>query len=82
MSRKGVGQYDITLHPSGLPHGPHPGTMEASIGKPATAETAVMFDTFRPLLVTADAVDLENPGYAYSWITSGHGADSSADAAR
>jgi homogentisate 1,2-dioxygenase len=82
MSRKGVGQYDITLHPSGLPHGPHPGTMEASIGKPATAETAVMFDTFRPLLLTADAVELENPGYAYSWVATGHGSDGSADAAR
>jgi homogentisate 1,2-dioxygenase len=88
MSRRGVGQYDITLHPSGLPHGPHPGTVEASIGKPATAETAVMFDTFRPLAVTTAALALENDDYAYSWLPGRHnGTDperlaSSADAAR
>jgi homogentisate 1,2-dioxygenase len=68
MSRKGVDQFDITLHPSGLPHGPHPGTIEASLGKAATAETAVMMDTFRPLHVTAAAMGLENPDYATSWI--------------
>jgi homogentisate 1,2-dioxygenase len=68
MSRKGVDQYDVTLHPSGLPHGPHPGTIEASIGKSATAETAVMMDTFRPLHVTAEAMSMENPDYATSWI--------------
>lgn len=88
MSRKGVGQFDVTLHPSGLPHGPHPGTIEASIGKPATGETAVMFDTFRPLAVTAAAVALENPEYAFSWLPGHHdGAGpsstaTSADAAR
>lgn len=68
MSRKGVGRCDITLHPSGLPHGPHPGTMEASIGKARTEETAVMMDTFHPLLVTEAAVALENPGYMTSWL--------------
>jgi homogentisate 1,2-dioxygenase len=72
MSRKGVDQYDITLHPSGLPHGPHPGTIEASIGKERTEETAVMMDTFRPLQLTADAVSLERPDYAYSWAPSHH----------
>jgi homogentisate 1,2-dioxygenase len=87
MSRKGVGRYDVTLHPSGLPHGPHPGTIEASIGKPATGETAVMFDTFRPLHVTAAAVALENPDYAFSWLPGRHGGagaqpTSAADAAR
>lgn len=91
MSRRGVGQYDLTLHPSGLPHGPHPGTVEASIGKAATAETAVMMDTFRPLHVTAEALALENPDYATSWArgwteassSNGHAADMSpADAAR
>lgn len=68
MSRKGVGLYDITLHPSGLPHGPHPGTMEASIGKQRTEETAVMMDTFHPLHVTEAALALENPAYATSWL--------------
>jgi homogentisate 1,2-dioxygenase len=88
MSRKGVGQFDVTLHPSGLPHGPHPGTIEASIGKSATAETAVMFDTFRPLAVTAAAVALENPDYAFSWLPGRHNGAGphlpthSADAAR
>ncbi len=84
MSRKGVGRYDVTLHPSGLPHGPHPGTIEASIGKPATGETAVMFDTFRPLQVTADALAIENPEYAFSWLPGRHGDDEAtpADAAR
>jgi homogentisate 1,2-dioxygenase len=87
MSRKGVGRYDVTLHPSGLPHGPHPGTVEASIGKPATGETAVMFDTFRALDVTATAVALEDPDYAFSWLPDRHGGAgtppaSAADAAR
>jgi homogentisate 1,2-dioxygenase len=72
MSRKGVDRYDFTLHPSGLPHGPHPGTVEASIGKERTEETAVMMDTFRPLQLTAEAVALENPDYAYSWLPSRH----------
>jgi homogentisate 1,2-dioxygenase len=72
MSRRGVGEYDITLHPSGLPHGPHPGTVEASLGKERTDETAVMMDTFRPLQLTAEAVALENPDYAFSWVA-GHG---------
>ncbi|MCB9176289.1 MAG: homogentisate 1,2-dioxygenase [Caldilineae bacterium] len=92
MSRKGVGQFDITLHPSGMPHGPHPGTTEASIGKPATAETAVMMDTFRPLHVAKAALALENPDYMYSWLPAEpggstadggkHGTGGAADAAR
>ena len=49
MSRRGVGIASFTLHPAGIPHGPHPGTAEASIGKEATEELAVMVDTFRPL---------------------------------
>ncbi|MFN2251753.1 MAG: homogentisate 1,2-dioxygenase [Anaerolineae bacterium] len=72
MSRRGVGQYDITLHPSGLPHGPHPGAVEASIGKERTEETAVMLDTFRPLQVTTEALALENPDYVYSWLPGAH----------
>jgi homogentisate 1,2-dioxygenase len=72
MSRRGVDRYDITLHPSGLPHGPHPGTVEASLGKSATEETAVMMDTFRPLQVTAAALALEDTDYATSWLPGRH----------
>ena len=68
MSRKGVNRGDWTLHPAGLPHGPQPGTTEASIGKKATEETAVMVDTFRPLKVSRAALEFEVPGYAYSWL--------------
>ena len=70
MSRRGVDRCDMTLHPSGLPHGPHPGTTEASIGKERTEETAVMMDTFRPLHVTAAALEIEDPTYATSWLPS------------
>ena len=68
MSRKGVDQYDFTLHPYGMPHGPQPGMTEASIGKKRTEELAVMIDTFRPLQITAAAVELENPDYTFSWL--------------
>lgn len=71
MSRKGIEEASITLHPSGIPHGPHPGTAEASIGKQATDELAVMMDTFRPLQVTAAAAALEDDGYPYSWQVPG-----------
>ena len=67
MSRKGIGSGSFTLHPGGIPHGPHPGAVEASIGKEATDELAVMVDTFRPLHLTRTALDLEDTGYAYSW---------------
>jgi homogentisate 1,2-dioxygenase len=67
MSRKGINQYDITLHPSGLPHGPQPGTTEASIGKMKTEELAVMVDTFHPLQVALAALEFEKPGYMASW---------------
>jgi homogentisate 1,2-dioxygenase len=68
MSRRGVDIGSITLHPSGMPHGPHPGTAEASIGKPATEELAVMVDTFRPLYLTKEALGFEEPKYAFSWV--------------
>lgn len=68
MSRKGVREGSITLHPSGLPHGPHPGKVEASIGKKGTEELAVMVDTFRPLRVTKAAVAVEDPSYITSWL--------------
>ena len=60
MSRRGVGISSFTLHPAGIPHGPHPGTVEASIGKEATEELAVMVDTFRPLWLTKQAAGLED----------------------
>ena len=68
MSRKGVEDGSITLHPSGLPHGPHPGKIEASIGKKETRELAVMVDTFRPLRVVKDAHSLEDKEYMSSWL--------------
>ena len=68
MSRRGVGISSFTLHPAGIPHGPHPGTVEASIGKEATEELAVMVDTFRPLSLTRQAAALENPTYPYTWL--------------
>jgi len=68
MSRRGIDQYDITLHPSGLPHGPQPGATEASIGAERTEELAVMVDTFRPLHLTPDALELEKPEYMSTWL--------------
>ncbi|MBP7147648.1 MAG: homogentisate 1,2-dioxygenase [Acidobacteria bacterium] len=67
-SRKGVGPGSISLHPTGLPHGPHPGTYEASIGTKRTDELAVMVDTFTPLLPTRLARDIEDKGYNQSWV--------------
>jgi homogentisate 1,2-dioxygenase len=67
MSRKGVDEGSFTLHPSGIPHGPHPGTIEASIGKKETHELAVMVDTFRPLRVTQFALSFEDEKYMSSW---------------
>ena len=68
MSRTGIGPGYISLHPAGIPHGPHPGTYEASIGKKGTEEFAVMIDTFRPLKLTAQALEIEHPDYAQSWL--------------
>ncbi len=68
MSRNNVGPGMITLHPAGIPHGPHPGAYERSIGKKETLELAVMVDTFRPLKVTEQALEIENPGYYKSWV--------------
>jgi homogentisate 1,2-dioxygenase len=67
MSRKHVEKGMITLHPSGIPHGPHPGAVEKSIGKKETAELAVMIDTFRPLLLTDYALGIEDKDYVMSW---------------
>jgi homogentisate 1,2-dioxygenase len=69
MSRKGVKEGSITLHPAGIPHGPHPGKIEGSIGKKETLELAVMIDTFRPLRVVKQAQAYEDSQYMYSWFT-------------
>ncbi len=67
MSRKSVVQGQITLHPGGIPHGPHPGTVESSIGKEKTEELAVMIDPFKPLMLTEDAIAIEDENYHKSW---------------
>jgi len=69
MSRNDINKGSVTLHPAGIPHGPHPGTMEKSIGKKETFELAVMVDTFSPLMVTEEAIKLNNEDYYKSWIT-------------
>jgi len=66
-ARKGVDVGCLTLHPSGLPHGPQPGAVEKSLGMKETNELAVMCDTFRPLRLTTLARDLDEPSYAFSW---------------
>jgi len=67
MSRKHVTRGMITLHPAGIPHGPHPGAVQKSIGAKETKELAVMVDTFRPLQLTTLALEIENQGYVMSW---------------
>ncbi|WP_337044404.1 homogentisate 1,2-dioxygenase [Emticicia sp. 17c] len=67
MSRNDIAQGHITLHPGGIPHGPHPGTMERSIGKKETHELAVMVDTFRPLMLTQEALKIDDGKYFQSW---------------
>jgi homogentisate 1,2-dioxygenase len=66
-SRRGIEQGSMTLHPSGIPHGPQPGVVEASLGQTRTEELAVMLDTFRPLRLTRAAAALEDEQYAFSW---------------
>lgn len=68
MSRKSVDKGQITLHPAGIPHGPHPGTMEKSIGQKETQELAVMVDTFKPLMVTEEALKIADDSYYQSWV--------------
>jgi homogentisate 1,2-dioxygenase len=68
MSRKGIEYGSITLHPDGVPHGPHPGRTEASIGQKETKELAVMLDTFRPLRVSREALSIEDLEYYRSWV--------------
>jgi homogentisate 1,2-dioxygenase len=66
-ARKGIEVGSMTLHPQGIPHGPHPGTVEASLGKTHTTELAVMCDTFRPLYPTQAALGLDDSVYPESW---------------
>ena len=68
MSRNNVNKGHISLHPAGIPHGPHPGTMEKSIGKKETFELAVMVDTFKPLMVTKEALKIDDGKYYKSWL--------------
>lgn len=68
MSRNNIKQGHITLHPKGIPHGPAPGAMERSIGQKETAELAVMVDTFRPLMVTEEAMAIDDGQYYKSWV--------------
>ncbi len=68
MSRNNIEKGQITLHPAGIPHGPHPGAMERSIGKKSTEELAVMVDTFKPLMVTEAAMKLADDEYYKSWL--------------
>lgn len=72
MSRKGIEYGSITHHPDGLPHGPHPGRTEASIGAKYTNELAVMMDSFKPLKVAKRAMAIEDPAYHKSWIDAQH----------
>ena len=73
MSRKGIEFGSVTHHPDGLPHGPHPGRYEASIGQKFTNELAVMMDSFRPLKVAKAARKIEDANYHRSWIDAQHG---------
>lgn len=67
MSRKHVTRGMLTLHPGGIPHGPHPGAVEKSIGMKSTGELAVMVDTFHPLKLTKEALEIEDENYVMSW---------------
>jgi homogentisate 1,2-dioxygenase len=68
MSRNDIDQGYMSLHPGGIPHGPHPGAYERSIGKKETGELAVMIDTFRPLMLTKAAIDIDDGKYYQSWL--------------
>ncbi len=68
MSRNNIEKGQITLHPGGIPHGPHPGAIERSVGKKFTEELAVMIDPFKPVMITEDAMALEVDDYYKSWL--------------
>ena len=67
-SRRGIEVSSFTLHPRGIPHGPHPGAVEKSLGQERTEELAVMVDTFRPLKLAADAEPMDDANYPFSWL--------------
>jgi homogentisate 1,2-dioxygenase len=67
-SRRGIEEASFTLHPRGIPHGPHPGTIVASKDVKFTDELAVMLDTFKPLLLTRQAMEMDDPAYPFSWV--------------
>jgi len=69
MSRNNIEKGQITLHPGGIPHGPHPGAIERSVGKKETGELAVMIDPFNPISITEEALKLEVDDYYKSWLT-------------
>ncbi len=71
-ARRGIESGSVSLHPQGIAHGPHPGTVEASLGKMRTDELAVMCDTFRPLFPTKFALDIDDPEYPESWRSDHH----------
>ena len=73
MSRRGIERGSFTLHPGGIPHGPHPGTVEKSLGAKETKELAVMLDTFRPLHLTEDALPFVDTNYPMSWTDNSEG---------
>jgi homogentisate 1,2-dioxygenase len=79
-ARKDVEVGSVTLHPSGLPHGPQPGAVEKALGAKRTDELAVMWDTFRPLRLTSLWREHDNPEYAYSWNPDLSGADRAGEA--
>ncbi len=72
MSRNNIGPGYMTLHPGGIPHGPHPGAYERSIGQTETEELAVMIDTFKPLQLTEEALGIDDGKYYQSWLDSSH----------
>ena len=68
MSRNNIEKGQLTLHPGGIPHGPHPGAIERSVGKKETGELAVMIDPFSPLMITEEAMNLQVDDYYKSWM--------------
>ena len=69
MSRNNIKAGQFTLHPGGIPHGPHPGAIERSIGQKETRELAVMIDPFNPMMITKEAMKIDVAGYYKSWVT-------------
>jgi homogentisate 1,2-dioxygenase len=68
MSRNNIQKGQLTLHPGGIPHGPHPGAIERSIGKKETQELAVMIDPFAPVMITEEAMNIDVKDYYKSWL--------------